>query len=349
MRYSHYTVTDFVMDEDFQQWVSHPDAAKQAKWDALLAQRPDLKDSVEQARALLLSIDFRKTSAAEIQQSLMWENIQASLQEPIALEEFPKLRPLNRLPFFHRWRKLAAVLVGLLLLSAGAYYLVVLRQTVTYTTAYGDHQIIQLPDGSTVTLNANSTLTYNRDWQTNHVREVWLEGEAFFRVVKQAHLTATKSPSSRFVVHTPQLNIEVLGTEFDVNNRRGNIRVVLKSGKVSLSRNNAEEKEELVMEPKDLVDYSEASQQLVKSRVNPDQYASWVNKQLVFNETPLAEIAQVLEDSYGFSVVFENEELANRKFTGSVSTEQPELLLTAIAESFQINVIRSDQTIRIHN
>ncbi|MES2733731.1 MAG: FecR domain-containing protein [Bacteroidota bacterium] len=352
MKYFNYTVTDFIMDEHFQQWIKSPDAESNVFWENWLTQHPEKKEQVEQARLLLLSLDFEKTLVAQINQAKMWEKIKVGMQEQVPEPGAAILPSTAGTSFFSQWRKLAAVLVGLAVMSALAYFFLSLSNTVRYTTAYGDREVVQLPDGSVVTLNGHSTLKYNtQSWEISNVREVWLEGEAFFSIVKKpvADKRQQQPSSSRFIVHVRDLNIEVLGTEFDVRNRRGNTSVVLNSGKVSLRRNRMDGEADVVMQPTDRVDYSETSKALVKQRVNPEHYSSWVNKKLIFNETPLSDIAQVLEDNYGLEVQFEDAALASRKFTGSVSTDNIDLLLTAIGVSFNVSIVQEGKQISIQN
>jgi ferric-dicitrate binding protein FerR (iron transport regulator) len=346
MKYSDYTLSDLVTDEDFQQWVKNPDAASDAFWQDWLVRYPEKEAYVQQARTLLSAIDFAKTPLAEIDQAGMLKNIFARIQEePASMPLYPGDR--NR---WRRWMSVAAMLVGLL--TTGVVYYTAFRpgRMITYTTDYGDSQTITLPDGSLVTLNAHSTLRSAAQWKPDQPREVWLDGEAFFDVQKKARATdAPVLPSNRFVVHTRDLHIEVLGTQFNVNNRRTTTRVVLNSGKISLHRSATSTTPDLIMEPSELVEYSESSRQLVKRKVNPEVYSSWVDKKLVFNETPLGEIAQLLEDNYGLKLEFGTEQLARRKFTGSVATDDPELLLTAIATSFQLKINRRDNIVQITN
>jgi len=347
MKYADYSLSDLLTDEDFQQWIKNPNAASDAFWKDWLARYPEKEAYVQQARTLLRAIDFAKTPPAEIDQAGMLKNVFARIKE----EEGRSL-PLhsgNR-SWWRRWMRVAAVLVGLL--TTGVVYYVAFRpgRMITYTTDYGESQTITLSDGSLVTLNAHSTLRSASQWMPNQPREVWLVGEAFFDVRKKAGISGARVlPSHRFVVHTNDLRIEVLGTKFNVNNRRATTRVVLNSGKISLHRSAASASPDLMMEPAELVEYLPANGQLVKRKVNPAVYSSWVDKKLVFYETPLGEIAQLLEDNYGLKLEFGNEQLARRKFTGSVSTDDPELLLTAIATSFQLEVNRRDDIIEITN
>jgi ferric-dicitrate binding protein FerR (iron transport regulator) len=121
-----------------------------------------------------------------------------------------------------------------------------------HTTHYGETARIKLPDGSMVVLNAHSTLTYN-DWSEGQTREVWLNGEAFFEVQKKHDATGRV----KFVVHTGDLNVEVLGTRFNVSNRGLRTQIVLEEGKVRL-RYEQETEKVIDMQPGELVEYVNA-------------------------------------------------------------------------------------------
>src|SRR6185437_3682694 len=81
-------------------------------------------------------------------------------------------------------------------------------------TGYGEIKSVLLPDSSVVTLNANSKLRIPEQWTEASGRQVWLEGEAYFAVQKKA------ATAEKFVVHTTEVDVEVLGTKFNVNARR---------------------------------------------------------------------------------------------------------------------------------
>ena len=84
--------------------------------------------------------------------------------------------------------------------------------------------MIKLPDGSLVQLNANSTLSFDTQWDASADRCVWLNGEAFFEVEKKPE---TKQ---KFKVITADLTVEVLGTEFNINSHHQQTRVFLQEG-----------------------------------------------------------------------------------------------------------------------
>jgi len=269
-------------------------------------------------------------------------------QEKIRQEIFAKVKPappvqpqkVRKLPEPSGWKspqhwyRIAAVWAGLLLISIAWFvYTGHQNETTTIRAAYGEIKTVTLPDGSEVTLNANSTLRHAAVWEDNTKRQVWLDGEAFFSVVH--------TPDDRkFQVHTPHLNVEVLGTEFNVNNRHGDTQVVLHSGKVKLAISHDEATSEVVMAPGELVAYSGAHHSITKKIVNPQRYSAWRNQELILDNTSLAEIAQALEDYYGFEVVIPEDTLKNIKLTATatLSLRETEVILTAISEIYGIEV-----------
>lgn len=243
------------------------------------------------------------------------------------------------------WQRMAAVWVGILLIGfASLLYFSAQNNTTTVQTAFGEVQTISLPDGSEVSLNANSTLSYATDWEENPVRQVWLDGEAYFSVVHT-------QDDRKFEVHTSQMNVEVLGTEFNVNNRHGDTEVVLHSGKVKLAVKKEDTSEEVFMEPGELVTFSENTQSLSRQIVNPENYSTWRNQELLLDNTTLAEIARALEDYYGFEVVISDNELKDIRLTATakLSLKDTEVILSAISEIYGIEVEQKDNKIIFSN
>jgi transmembrane sensor len=348
MRYEDYQLMDFVNDSYFIEWVKNPSLESNTFWQAWLEEHPDKQELIEQARELLAFLTF-KTEQPSVEEQLL---VKSAIKKRIRTEAhsgvlvFPKQinkTTTDRKPI-HYWRpyyKIAALCTGILFCAAILLLFKLGYTQKAYYTKYGQTRTIDLPDGSTVVLNANSSLYYNNDWQQSKLREVWLDGEAFFQVRRKPHWK-----EARFIVHTNQLNIEVLGTSFNVNNRRGVVKVVLNSGKVKL-RHIGNITDSLVMQPKDLVEFEDHSQAFSKKTVEPEVYSSWRHNKLIFNDTPVKEIAQLLEDNYGMQVTFKDAQLANRKFTGSIPNQDIDLFLTILAESLNIDISRENQLIMI--
>lgn len=332
--YSNFSVENFITDENFQEWVKYPTTENKLFWEKWLRNNPHKKEEIQKARLIILSMDFRKTNQKDIPKEFLLERIQSTIHE--GLDYKVQTPP----PFIYNYYKVAAVFIGLLAVTV-SLFLLTDQSTENFSTAYGEIKNLTLPDGSKLILNANSSIKFNKSWSSNEERKVWLQGEAFFEVIH-------KENNQKFLVRTDHLNVEVLGTQFNVNTRRNNTKVVLNTGKVKLATNELIN-EEIFMDPGELVEFSGADKKITKKVVNPDQFSSWKTKQLIFKATQLSEIAQVLEDNYGWKIEFEEEIIKTYQFTGTVSTESKDnikLLLFTISEAFNIELIEeNDQMI----
>lgn len=267
----------------------------------------------------------------------IYHQLQENIRETVAQKEVSLSRNIVHVGFLP---KLAASVAGIILISV-ALYLTLFRATSTvYVTDYGETKTLTFPDSSVITLNANSKVTYHNHWNADQPREIWLEGEAFFSVQH------TKN-DQKFLVHTSGLDVEVLGTEFNVNNRRGKTTVVLDKGSIRL--NALHLNHPLLMQPGELVEYNEQSTNFQQKLVNPEVYTSWKNHHLVFDGTTIREIAQILEDNFGLEVVLKDDSLGQKEFKGSVPSHDLDILLKGLSESFNIEVTRDNNTIVIAN
>lgn len=226
----------------------------------------------------------------------------------------------------YRWWCLAACF--LLLISASLY---VFNDSIfykTYSAGKGMIRSVTLEDGSTVTLNANSSIKVLRNFMEHENREVWIKGEAFFEVTK-------KSDLMKFIVHTSNFDVEVLGTKFNINNRRCKSEVMLAEGKVKLV---TKDKEPLFMKPGEQVSVSRQSGDFEKQVAKPERYQAWRNNMLVFENTPLSEVAKIIQDYYGVQIVVNDPQLGARQFTGTLPNNDLNIILLALKTSYKINV-----------
>lgn len=231
--------------------------------------------------------------------------------------------------------RMAAIFIALLL-SSLVLYQYVYTARLEYTTAYGQTRKVVLPDSSVVTLNANSTLRVPQYWHLYaEDRKAWLDGEAFFEVKKKQGTT--------FTVYAGGVAVEVLGTSFNVQDRRGKTRVVLNSGKVKLKL--ADKGQELTMQPGDLVKYVKHQKTVEQRLVDPERYSAWKDHRLIFQDSKLEEIALILEDNYGYEVQMRDSSLADRRFTGSVPSDNMEMLLDKLSHVFNIEIQKTDHVI----
>jgi len=234
--------------------------------------------------------------------------------------------------------KVAASLT--LIVAVAFVWTSVFRSEKIFRSAYGEQMTVRLPDKSLVVINGNSSLKYITGWDERHDREVWIEGEGFFEV------THTLS-DQKFIVHTESgMDVQVLGTKFNVKVRRGKTEVMLQEGKVRLNIEQDPANEGLELKPGDLAVFEDA--QLETKTVSAKEYSAWKDNKLFFDQTPLADIAILLEDTYGLSVVFEDETLATRSLSGEISADSPLDIIRAITVSLDIEVTHDQERIVFH-
>ncbi len=329
MNYLNYSAEDLALDPSFRQWVLHPEASGQAAfWEAWLARNPGKATEVAAARRLVEARPAEREALPGAEKQLLWDRIQATLA---ADEEVPPpVRP-------YRFWWLAAA-VALLLMAGGLAWHWYGTRRVYFTTGFGQTRQLVLPDRSVVTLNGNSTLSYRPAWPVDGPREVWLEGEAFFNVTGQP-----AGPNARFLVHAEELTVAVLGTQFNVLRRGTGARVVLTAGKVELDIAGAPGK--LRMQPGEVVELAARSGKVTRRVADPALYTSWKNHELVFDETPLAQIARMLEDTYGRKVTFRPAALAGYRISGTVPSDNVDILLRALARSSDLQITQRNDTI----
>lgn len=232
----------------------------------------------------------------------------------------------------------ASVLAVIIIAYAG--YEFFQNDSEIFKTAYGETLELELEDGSQVTLNANTTLTWNRRWKKEKERRLYLEGEAFFDVMH----TQDDLP---FVVFTNDLTVNVLGTTFSVRSRENKTDVVLESGKVKLDLNRPRDRI-LEMIPGDRIHYSAAVDHLEKDKVEEvDTGLDWMEGVLRFEDVSVAEMFSKIEELYGKKLVTEDEELlARRLFTG-IPFEDWEVARQAIELALGVETEEENGKVRI--
>jgi len=249
------------------------------------------------------------------------------------------LKILSRKSILLNWSMIAASLF--LFLSSGLWFFRDYLNYTTYRTAYGEVKSFVLPDGTQVTLNANSAFKVPRWGFGDSKREVYLTGEADFSVTHS-------STNQKFIVKTDKnFEVVVLGTEFSVFARPRGSNIVLKKGKVLVNYKEGKFAKRLIMKPGELVSFNNNNHAQLKPIIQPFIFSLWKEKRFVFDETKLSDVAQMLEETYGLNVTINNSELAERKIMGSFRAENVDELLHTISELLDVNVIRQEDKVQL--
>jgi len=331
MDYSKYTSKDFILDDDFKSWILGPTPQKEAFWQKFLEDNPGKVAEVSEASALISAMRFKDYKPLRQECEVDWSRLNNRI------ESFENVG--ERSGWFYLSR-IAASLLFFIVLGFLIYTITRPSSDVRITSDYGQIKTVILPDQSVVTLNANSTLVYPAEWKEEETREVHLEGEAFFEIKR-------KQKGEKFLVHTKGLVVEVIGTKFNVNDRRRVTQVVLSEGQVKVNLTKGQNDPGVLMEIGDLVEYSEANQNLKRRRVNPYVYCAWKNKEWILDNLSLKDLAIKIEETYGVKVVIANSGLVNETVTGAVPTENLPMLLDALAITCKLDITQNKDLITI--
>jgi transmembrane sensor len=240
--------------------------------------------------------------------------------------------PVIRLRLPKRW--IAAASVLLLLVSLYGRHWWLSRRETLYTN-YGEVRSNRMPDGTEITTNANTHLTYPKNWKDGEDREVWLAGEAFFHV--------SKTPlRSRFIVHTDHFDIIVTGTQFNAINRPDKASIMLQEGSVTLL---GADRNEIKMRPGDFVEYRDKG--LFKAPAKEDSVLAWKDRKLIFDNTPLSRLVEIIKENYGVTVEPAGEAAGKKTISAILANDNLDVLLKALEATGDFKVIRDNQTIVI--
>lgn len=208
-------------------------------------------------------------------------------------------------------------------------YLFVNSLDTNINAQFGEQMAHVLPDDSNIILNAGSQLSYNKnDWDEN--REVTLTGEAFFKVAK----------GSTFTVITPQGQVQVLGTQFNVYARDNDFAVSCFEGRVSVSLN-----DEVVTLTKGMgVNWRDGKMTTTEKSELLVPY--WVDHESSFSNEILANVLNELERQYDIKIDAKGVD-TNRLFSGSFTHDDLNIALQSICNPLQITyeVKENDQVV----
>jgi ferric-dicitrate binding protein FerR (iron transport regulator) len=211
----------------------------------------------------------------------------------------------------------------------------------TISTRPGSKSKVELPDGTQVWLNADSKITYGQNF-TGNMREVTLTGEAYFDV---AHATSETGQRIPFIIHTPSIDIKVLGTAFNVRSYPGEstTETALIRGSVEVTMHNNPDKKILLKPDEKLIVRNDNAAVVNNENAKNDSISSttdnvpmitvrqlhpykqdtgshyetmWVKNKLAFENEPLDRILPEIERWYNVTIQLTNGSLNNLHFTG---------------------------------
>jgi len=317
-------VEDVIENEDFQAWF----AGKQVDgWEEWLMANPAQAELVEEAVEFMKNI---RVNEMPVPPELI-ANAHARLKQRLERDaQTTRVIPIKR-NAFKRWIGAAA---AILIIATGIYFYKYTSREPSVSTAYGQIASHELPDGSVMMLNANSSAKLGKDWKDCD-REVWLNGEAFFHVKKTPQ-------KNRFVVHTNDLDVIVTGTKFNVWTRDNKTSVLLTEGSVTIHTLAGEE---IKMQPGDFVQIDNKT--LEKKKANEESILAWKDNRIPFDNTPIREAAKMITEHYGIKVTVDDSLPHTMTLSGMMPNNNLDILLRSIEATNEYRITRKDAEILI--
>ncbi|MBA4850250.1 FecR family protein [Emticicia sp. BO119] len=326
--YEKYTLEEFITDEDFICWVKYPTEESESFFQTLIKNTPSQAQLIHTARVAIQQLAVASKQEAPADEiPVIWTDIEGNLIGTQA----------SRAGLQISWKYWVAAASIVLVVSLGFWLNrnAWIKPTSIYTqltkssakpirevvNTSSSATAVTLPDGSEVTLWPDSRLSYNESFEGD-LREVYLSGEAFFDVKKNAKIP--------FVVYANGLVTKVLGTSFSIKafEQDKQVSVNVKSGKVSVfaqksNQNSDPETKGIVLTPNQQVIYSKENEQLTRTLIAKPTLL--LNSQELqgfwFKNAPIEEIFSALEKAYGVEIIYDKEVMATCRLTTSLTNE----------------------------
>ena len=239
----------------------------------------------------------------------------------------PKIVRTNRFS----WMRVAASIILIIGVGVAAYWLVTRNaEPIEIVAQTGQHVLVDtLPDGSVVTLNKRSAITYPSKFKGNR-RTIALKGEAFFNVAPDK-----KKP---FIISVNDVQVTVVGTSFNIKSENGNTEVVVETGIVQVTK--AGKTVELTAGEKIKVSANDSTG--TEEPVTDKLYNYYRSKEFVCDNTPLWKLVQVLNEAYDANIIIGRKELNDLPLNTTFYNESLDQVLEVIHLTFNITVIKKE-------
>lgn len=277
--------------------------------------------------------DESQTLAANItvDENAAWEKFKARIQQPVT-EKVSKAKTV-RFSFIRKVQIAAAML----LLAVGLWwvYNTVNKPGVIAMIdkqSFSNTLIDTLSDGSIVTLNKNTTVSYPSSFNAK-TRTVKLKGEAFFKV--------TPDKAKPFIVDAGDVTVTVVGTAFNVKNYDSATQVIVESGIVKVSK--GDQSIQLYKGEQVLIKNDNAP--LKKTIVKDSLYNYYRSKQIICNNTPLHDVIETINQAYDSHIILDDDALKQLRLSTTFKDESLETVIDVIQQTFNLRVRQQGDSI----
>ncbi|NLR58287.1 DUF4974 domain-containing protein [Chitinophaga polysaccharea] len=345
MKYFGEDTWEFIQDDHFVQWVLFPDAANTARWEQWMADHPERVPVLEKARTMVQTLG--KTVPHKVDRRLL-DEIYASLDQYLD-KEVPSPAPTTaRIASLRKWWWAAAAVI-----AGGIAMVSISRKSATKENLLADKlqshmeqqqlvrvntsttdQVAWLTDGSSVILKTGATIKHDA-FLTQSKREVYLKGNAFFDIAKDAERP--------FYVYTPKVAIRVLGTSFNVSEESGSLTVTVKTGKIAVC-SMTDKQHSYIITPGHQLRFDARTAAFVADSLNSEQLAALQPAAEIpafaFDNAPVLSIFKALESAYSIKINASEETFGKCLITTTIRNETFEnklkIICAAINASYAI-------------
>ncbi len=230
---------------------------------------------------------------------------------------------------------LRIAVIALILISLGIVTMYVFNEKKQKIVALNEVKEAKLPDNTEVSINKNTELVYDKNFNKKE-RKVELKGEAFFKVVKNRE--------KPFIVKTESFYVEVLGTQFYVNTNFDKRQVVVKEGTVAVYRYK-NKYDKVILHAGDKAIFDDKQNKIRKVENFDANYIAWKTKIFNFQNQNLVTVLKTLENAYCVHFEFVNPELKKCRITVSFKNQSIDEVLNVLRTTFDNINFRKEKNI----
>ena len=356
------TVEDLLFNRSFRTWVLNRNSPESAFWENWIAENASKSELINRAKSIVyaLQLNFKALDEeaidGEIKKVLQKLNDRAYEAEDTAYER--KKKGILHLPArIYLTIAIAAAAFIIFLFPIFSHFSGVERSHPKYELLSAETKsnsieqvngadtvrLIILPDGSKVRLKGKSKLTYSPGFSNSSIREVYLNGEAFFEIKRNA--------AKPFFVLTRNIITKVLGTSFTVRDysldkkalvsvRTGKVSV-FKTGNLSAPLSKGNEPGGILVTSNQELVYSHDSDEMLKTLTEkPELIIAPVPATFSFNATPVSQVFKIMQDAYGIPIMYDGDVIATCSLSATMEEgsfyERLDIICKAINASYEM-------------
>lgn len=353
MEIENYTADDLICDETFQHYCLGNNAEDVVFWNNFIKTHPHKSEIIQEA-SRIFSILNAKQGNLRSQSNQLQDSIQrlVRIKDALKIENEDEITHAPLIKNRMLWLKYISGIAASIMLITIVWQFFLKSETMKEpkNKVASENTIIRntnelrktvvLKDGSVIILHNNSSISLVKNFSAEK-RELTLSGEAFFDV---AHM-----PLHPFIVHTAEVDIEVLGTAFNVKAYPGeaHTETSLFRGKVAITIRDQPGQKTILKPNEKMVFDNDSQKKLPKIAGNAfsiktisaagnqtPKEIDWVQNQLKIDDEPLVIIADKLQKWYGIEIIFSDEEVKDYRYSGTFESETVVQALEALQLSY---------------